>query len=116
MRISLCEIVGPDCISLDQGDKVYRLLVGDLRNKKAVEVDFQGVNTLFSPFLMGCLGKLLEHFEKEMLMQNLSFCHISPDQLKTVNEFIDRADARHTEQTDLQTMKELFEEDELGEF
>lgn len=116
MRVQLIEIIGPECISLDQGDKLYHLLLGDLKGEKTIEVDFQGVKTLFSPFLMGSLGKLLGHFEKELLMQRLVFCNISPDHLKTVNEFIDRAEARSTEQGDLQMMKELFEEDELGEF
>jgi len=116
MRVQLIETIGSECISLDQGEKVYRLLLGELKGKKTVEVDFQGVQTLFSPFLMGCLGKLLGHFEKEVLMQRLAFCNISPDHLKTVNEFIDRAEARSTEQGDLQSMKELFEEDELGDF
>ena len=95
---------------------MYRLLLEELKAKKTVEVDFQGIETLFSPFLMGCLGKLLGHFEKETLMQSLLYCNITSDQLKTVNEFIDRAEARHTEQGDLQSMKELFEEDELGDF
>ena len=67
-------------------------------------------------FLMGSLGKLLGHFEKEVLMERLALCNISPHHLKTINEFIDRADARSTEQGALQIMKELFEEDELGEF
>ena len=116
MRIQLIETIGSDCTSLDQGEKVYRLLLGELKDKKTVEVGFQGVETLFSPFLMGCMGKLLGHFEKEVLMQRLAFCNISPDHLKTVNAFIDRAEARSTEQGDLQTMKELFEEDELGDF
>ena len=116
MRIELMETTGPECTSLDQGEKVYRLLLEELKDKRPVEVDFQGVKTVFSPFLMGSLGKLLGHFEKEVLMERLVFCNISPEHLKTVNEFIDRADARSTEQGYLQTMKELFEEDELGEF
>ena len=115
MRVQLIETIGSECISLDQGEKVYRLLFGELKEKKSVEVDFQGVQTLFSPFLMGSFGKLLGHFEKEALMQRLVLCNISPDHLKTVNEFIDRAEARSTEQGDLQMMKELFEEDELGD-
>ncbi len=116
MRLRLIEIIGPECISLDQGEKVYRVLLEELNAKKTVEVDFEGIETLFSPFLMGCLGKLLGHFEKETLMQKLVYCNITSDQLKTVNEFIDRAEAQHTQQGDLQNMKELFEEDELGDF
>jgi STAS-like domain of unknown function (DUF4325) len=116
MRVQLNEMIGSECVSLDQGEKVYRLLLGELKEQRTVEVDFQEVQTLFSPFLMGCMGKLLGHFEKEILMQRLTLCNISPDHLKTVNEFIDRAEAQSTEQENLQTMKDLFEEDELGDF
>ena len=42
MRIQLIETIGSECISLDQGEKVYRLLLGELKDKKTVEVDFQG--------------------------------------------------------------------------
>ena len=115
MRILLQEIIGPDCVSLDQGERVYRLLWEELKERRTVEVDFQGVETLFSPFLMGSWGKLLGHFEKEFIMQKITLCHISPEQLKSVNDFIDRAEAQLIEQGDLQTMKELFEEDELGD-
>lgn len=115
MRVQLIETIGSECVSLDQGEKVYQLLFSELKEKNSIAVDFKGVHTLFSPFLMGCFGKLLEHFEKETLMQRVEFCNISPDHLKTVNEFIDRAEARSSEQGNLQMMKELFEEDELGE-
>ena len=115
MRVQLIDKVGSECVSLDQGERVYRLLFEELKNKRSVAVDFKGVQTLFSPFLMGSMGKLLGNFEKETLMQRLEFCNISSAHLKTINEFIDRAEARSTEQGNLQTMKELFEEDELGD-
>ncbi|MDH5762716.1 MAG: STAS-like domain-containing protein [Nitrospinota bacterium] len=115
MRIKLLEIIGPECVSLDQGQKLYYLLFNELKGKNTVEVDFQGIETLYSPFLMGSLGKLLGHYDKEKLMQELVFCNITSEHLKSVNEFIDRAENQLTEQGYLQTMRELFEEDELGD-
>jgi hypothetical protein len=115
MRIKLLDTIGPECVSLDQGRKLYDLLFKELKEKNTIEVDFQGIQTLYSPFLMGSLGKLLEHFDKEKLMQELVFCNTKSEHLKSVNEFIDRAETQLTEQGYLQTMKELFEEDELGD-
>ncbi|NIQ04114.1 MAG: hypothetical protein GWM98_30225 [Nitrospinaceae bacterium] len=48
-------------------------------------------------------------------MQRLEFRNIQTDHLKTVNAFIDRAEDRFTEHHDAETLKELFEEDELGD-
>jgi len=39
MRIELMETTGPECTSLDQGEKVYRLLLEELKDKRPVEVD-----------------------------------------------------------------------------
>ncbi len=115
MRIQLKEMFGTDCVSLDQGDKVYRRVYQELKENRSVEVDFEGITTLYSPFLMGSLGKLLHHFEKTTVMQRLEFRNIQTDHLKTVNAFIDRAEDRFTEHHDAETLKELFEEDELGD-
>ncbi len=116
MRIALRELAGPRCTGLDDGARVYELLFPELKNKRQVELDFSGVELLFSPFLMGALGKLLDHFEKETILSRVSICNISEEHLKTVNEFLDRAERRATEQSDQETLRMLFEEDELGEF
>lgn len=115
MRIHLAELIGPNCTALGEGDTLYQLLYPEVKARQSVELDFSGVNTLYSSFLMGSFGKLLQHFEKETLMQRLVLCNISQENLKTVNEFIDRVDQRLTEENDTHTMQELFEEDELGD-
>lgn len=115
MRIHLAELIGPHCTALGEGDTLYQRLYPEVKAGQSVELDFSGVHTLYSPFLMGSFGKLLQHFEKETLMQRLILCNISQENLKTVNEFIDRAEQRLTEENDSHSMQELFEEDELGD-
>ncbi|MCA9483695.1 MAG: STAS-like domain-containing protein [Nitrospina sp.] len=115
MRIKLKELCGSKCVALDDGQKVYQQLFPELREKRTVELDFSGVDLVFSPFLMGALGKLLDHFEKETVMQRVSLCHISEEHLRSVNDFLDRADQRASEASDVETMRDLFEEDELGD-
>ena len=115
MRIQLAELIGPQCTALGEGDTLYQQLYPEMKAGQSVELDFSGVETLFSPFLMGSFGKLLQHFEKETLMQRLILCNVSQENLKMVNEFIDRAEQRLTEENNADSMKELFEEDELGD-
>lgn len=113
MKIVLIKFADTQCVALDDGIRLYKEVFPELKEKRSVELDFAGVETLFSPFLMGFIGKLLDHFEKGYIMERLVFAHISPDHLKTVNEFIDRAEDRLTEKTDIDSMRELFEEDTL---
>jgi len=115
MRIQLQDMFGPKCVALGDGHKLFDEVYPHLKEKKSVELDFTGIDTLFSPFLMGCIGKLFNYFEKETLMQRLVPCNISQENLKTFNEFLDRADRQDTEQVDRETMESLFEEDELGD-
>ena len=115
MRIQLAELIGANCTALGEGDTLYQLLYPKMKSGQSVELDFAGISSLFSPFLMGSFGKLLRHFEKENLMQRLVLCNISQENLKKVNEFIDRAEQRLTEENDAKTMQELFEEDTLGD-
>ncbi len=114
MKIVLAEFIGSECVSLDDGIRLYKEVFPELKEKRSVDLDFSGVQSVFSPFLMGFIGKLLDHFEKEIIFQRLGFGNISPEQLKTVNEFIDRAESRLTEKTDLESMREFFEEDEIN--
>jgi len=113
MKIALKDFIDTDCVALDDGIRLYKEVFPELKEKRSVELDFSGVQTLFSPFLMGFIGKLLDHFEQEVLLQRLIFSNIAADHLKTMNEFIDRAENRLTEKTDLESMKEFFGEDEL---
>ncbi len=85
------------------------------KENQSIELDFSNIKLLFSPFLMGFIGKLLNFYEKETIMTRLVLCNISQEHLKTVNEFIDRADRQTNEESDRETMESLFEEDELGE-
>lgn len=115
MEIKLKEEIGSRLTALDDGIRLYERILPELKEKRPVKLDFSGVESLFSPFLMGSIGKLLDHFEKEVVMERLVLSHIQPEHLKTVNEFIDRAEQRLTEKTDVEAMKEFFEEDELGD-
>ncbi|MFQ5450614.1 MAG: STAS-like domain-containing protein [Nitrospinaceae bacterium] len=115
MRVNLVELIGEDCLSLDEGEKLYQALYPEIKKGNPVELDFTGVKSIITPFLNACFGKLLEGFEKETLMEKINFCHISTEQLKKVNQFIDGADRRGTDTTLREMMTDMFEEDELGE-
>ncbi|MFQ5481747.1 MAG: STAS-like domain-containing protein [Nitrospinaceae bacterium] len=108
-------MIGPRCVALDEGYRVYDLIFPELKNQRAVELDFEGVELMFSPFLMGAVGRLLAHFDKTTLLQRLIPCRISEDHLREFNEFLDRADRRESENSDHESMRDLFEEDELGD-
>jgi hypothetical protein len=115
MKIKLLECVGAQCSSIDDGQKVYFLLVPEFKEGRSVELDFQGVKSVLTPFLHNCIGRLLEAYQKETIMERLVLCNISAEHLKQVNLYIDRKDHEQFQNDSRNSMMDLFAEDELGD-
>lgn len=111
----MAELIGENCESIDDGGKLYQSLIEEMQNGRAVELDFTGVRSVITPFLNASIGKLLDLFEKETLMEKLILCHISQDHLRRINEFIDFKHQKNSEATTRELMQDMFEEDDLGE-
>jgi len=111
MKVNLLENIGKSCVALEDGLKLYNIVLPSMNKGETVELDFNGVDTVYTPFLNGCIGKLFERFDKETLMARLVFCQIDSGQLKKVNEFIDSIDKRNTEKNEREILSEIFEED-----
>jgi len=115
MKIRMSEQVGNQCASIDDGQKVYSLLAPEFRKGNPVELNFEGVESILTPFLHNSIGRLLSEYEKETVMERLVLCNLTAEQLKLLNSYIDRKDAEQFEDDSRTSLKELFEEDELGD-
>jgi hypothetical protein len=115
MRIELFKVIGETGSSLDDGEKLYQLLYPELKAGSSVDLDFGGVKQMFTPFLNSSFGRLLDHFEKETLMEKINLCHIDEAHLRRVNEFIDRKEQVNSNTAAREMMRDMFDEDDLSE-
>ena len=115
MKINLANTIGVNCSSIDDGQEFYNLISPEFKDGKSIEVDFKGVKVILTPFLHNSIGKLLNFYGKETVMERLILCNISQEQLKQVNNYIDRTDQEQTRSDSRESLMELFEEDELGD-
>ena len=115
MKIKLADSIGVTCSSIDDGGEFFNKVYPELKEKRSVEGDFQGVKSILTPFLHNSIGKLLNYFAKETVMEKLVFCNISQEQLKQVNNYINRIDQDQLQSSSRDSLRELFEEDELGD-
>ena len=115
MKIRLSEVVGTQCSSIDDGQKLYSLLAPEFKEGNPVELDFNEIKSVLTPFLHNCIGRLLEEYQKETIMERLILCNISAEHLKQVNLYIDRKDHEQYQSDSRNSMMELFAEDELGD-
>lgn len=115
MKIKLSDNVGAHCASIDDGQKIYNIVAPEFRKGESVELDFEGVQSVLTPFLHNCIGRLLAEYEKETVMERLVMCNLSAKHLQQVNLYIDRKDEEQFEDDSRDSLRDMFEEDELGD-
>ena len=113
LRVFLKKTVGENCASIDEGEKVLHLIRPELIKGFSVELDFENVKLVLTPFLNTCSGKLLEQFGREMTMTHVSMRNISDEFLQRINNFINRKEAEFTQSHDRKMLQEMFDEDGL---
>lgn len=87
MKYDILTLVGENCITREDGDKVYALIHLELVAARPVELDFAGVTIFASPFFISAVGRLLKDFTTEELNQLLKLYNLTPvgwDLLKLV--------------------------------
>ena len=92
MNIKLASFISTQCASIDDGQEFFKQVNPEIKKGSSVKVDFEGVELILTPFLHHSIGRLLEYFGKETVMEKLVLCNISRDQLKQVNNYIDRTE------------------------
>ena len=115
MKIRILENIGAHCASIDDGQKLYGLLAPEFRKGSSVELNFEGVESILTPFLHNSIGRLLSENEKETVMERLVLCNLSAENLRLLNSYIDRKDAEQFQDDSRNSLMEIFEEDELGD-
>ena len=113
MRISLNELIGENCESLDDGNKIYRLIFSEIKEGRIVEIDFSNIKVLLTPCLNAAFGKLFDFFEKDRIMRSLDFRNISAEHLKKMNEFIDYVGRMDADKSAREFLQDLHDEDSL---
>ena len=113
LRVFLEKTVGSNCSSIDDGEKVLGLIRPELIKGFTVELDFEDVKSVLTPFLNAFFGKLLEEFGSEVTMTHVSKRNISDELIQRINNFINRREEEFTQNHDRKMLQEMFDEDGL---
>ena len=116
LRILLGQMVGKNCSSIDDGEKILNLIRPELTKGFTVELDFEGVKSVLTPFLNTCFGTLLEEFGRELTMTRVCMRNLSDEILQRINNFINRKEEEFTQSHDQKMLQEMFGEDGLVDF
>ncbi|MBM4047447.1 MAG: DUF4325 domain-containing protein [Planctomycetes bacterium] len=91
MKCSVYPLVGENCITMEDGQKVYDLIHPELQAGRAVELDFQGSSVFASPFFNAAIGQLLEDIPPETLNRLLTVSNMGPVGMNVLKRVIENA-------------------------
>jgi len=91
MKLDVIAIVGENCITLDDGEKVYALIHTELSAGRAVELDFSGVRVFASPFFNAGIGRLLKDFTSDELNRLVKVSHLNDVGLMVLKRVIENS-------------------------
>jgi hypothetical protein len=76
MKILVCQLVGEDCLTVEDGRRIYKHFIAELQAGQEVELDFTGVQAVAASFFNSSFGFLLRDFEVEELSRLVKVSHL----------------------------------------
>ncbi len=95
MEVKIRNLIGPRCITKDDGQRVYEAIHSELKNGQTVTLDFEGAKQFASPFFNFAVGQLLKDVSVEDLRRSLRFVNLVPDGQLVVDRVIENAARYH---------------------
>jgi hypothetical protein len=77
MTLAVHSLVGPVCMTLQDGERVFEKIHPELKAGRAVELDFAGVGVSASPFFNAAIGRLLQDIKPEALNNLLRISNLN---------------------------------------
>jgi hypothetical protein len=108
MKIDVKDLCGENCITMDDGLKLNQAINDGLGHKVAVDVDFEGVAVVATPFLNAAVGRLLNQWSADDLNRRLNFKHLSPATKDILTRVIDNAKAYYSNSGSAKKIDEIL--------
>lgn len=90
-KFRVFDIIGENCITMEDGEKIYALILPELKAGNSVEIDFSGCKIFVSLFFNHAVGHLLKDFSSDDLHRLLTFSNIDSVGKETIQGVIKNA-------------------------
>lgn len=90
--INVADIIGgTNCITRDDGQKIFEKLVPLLKEGRHVTISFERSRIFVSLFLNAAIGQLYRIFSEEQIREQLQVSDLTNDNLKIIKCVVDNA-------------------------
>lgn len=115
MKVSVATDVGRNCITLDQGERVYDAIHPVLKAGEPVELDFVGVSVFASPFFNAAIGRLLADIKPDSLNSLLRIDHLSLSGLEVLKHVIENSKNYYSDPKEQAALDRILADQASGE-
>ncbi|MFH1097454.1 MAG: STAS-like domain-containing protein [Candidatus Desantisbacteria bacterium] len=113
MKITVYDLVGENCITLEDGQKIFDLIHPELSGDNIVDLDFKNVKIFASPFFNAAIGRLLKDIKPDDLNRLLKITNIVPIGLAVLKRVIENSKEYYSNPNVRKAVDEvLFEQSE----
>lgn len=91
MNLNVYDLVGENCITLEDGQKIFDLIHPELSGGNTVDLDFKNVKIFASPFLNAAIGRLLKDIKPDDLNRLLKITNLVPTGLTVLKRVIENS-------------------------
>ncbi len=110
MKLEIHNLVGKNCMTREDGQKVYDLIYPRLLEGESVELDFDGVVIFASPFFNVAIGQLLRDIDSDTLNKLLKPSHLSPLGLRILKRVIKNSKWYYSSENNQRIVDQVLEE------
>lgn len=96
MMLNVISAIGDNCITVEDGERIYQIIHPELSKEHDVTLDFTGVSVFASPFFNAAIGQLLRDVPVQHLQSHLQFEGLSPHGNHVLTRVIDNAKKYYT--------------------
>ena len=110
MIYKIYDIIGENCMTPDEGQKIHDLIYPQLVANTPVELDFIGVNICISPFFNFAIGQLLNNIDADTLNRLIKVSNLNPVGMQVLKVVIDNAKRYYSDDNVRKTVDRLMSE------
>ncbi len=111
MLYKLKSLVGQNCITQEDGQRVYELIHCELVAGNSVELDFAGADVFASPFFNAAIGQLLRDIPSEKLNKSLELLNLNQIGDQLVRRVIENSKIYYSQESVRKAIDEVMTEE-----
>lgn len=115
LKIDAAEVAGENCVTLEDGQRLYELIHPELAGDRPVQLDFAGTEVFASPFFNAAIGQLLRDIAPETLNRRLEISHLSAPGLRLLGRVIENAKNYYSSEELKQASNQALGDDDADE-